>query len=192
MFNTTYMPVQNNIPAARNTKGLNPQVAELLKPIIMNTTMLYNKQQYASSMPVFSQISLKETDDEKKAKKECMHMIFNQNGLIEYILEECDRPGYKLCPVCKKYVPLEFKDEHVNVLLEAIDIINQLAFFGTLLGLRADGIKTLIGLKAVLPDVVTLLDQLNKYVRLDSKNADNLSSFASEYTDKRLTHWLSA
>lgn len=171
--------------------GLHPQVIELLKPIILNTTKLYIKKQQTLGIPAFSQISTHESDAEKNAKKECVHMIFTPTGEIEFIPEECaDKPGYKVCPVCDRYVPLKFEEKNVETLLDSIDVLNQLAFFGALLGLRADALKTIIGVKVVMPDIAKLVDQLNTYVKLDETNSETMDTFASEYTaNKSYASW---
>ena len=128
---------------------------------------------------------------EKKAKRECMHMIFNEDGTLKYIIEDCDKEGYKRCPVCKKYIPLKFEEKNVQTLLDAIDVLNQIAFFGAMENLKADRIKTLIALKAIMPDVVQLAHELNTYVTLDQNTTEGMDSIATEYTDRMtgLTSW---
>ncbi len=163
---------------------IDPQVIELLAPIIQNTTNLYKKQQLLETQPLYSQVRINDTEEEKRAKRECIHMIFTQDGSIEYIPKDCDKEGYKKCPVCKKYIPLKFEEKNVQTLLDAIDVINQVAFFGTMMKLRADRIKTLIALKSILPDVVQLAHEMNTYVALDQNNTDGMDSIGAEYTAK--------
>jgi hypothetical protein len=169
---------------------INPQVVELLVPIIQNTTNLYKKQKMLDAQPLYSQVRINDTEDEKRAKRECMHMIFNEDGTLKYIPEDCDKEGYKRCPVCKKYIPLKFEEKNVQTLLDAIDVLNQIAFFGAMMNLKADRIKTLIALKAILPDVVQLAHELNTFVTLDQNTAESMDSIATEYTDRMgLTNW---
>jgi len=170
---------------------INPQVIELLVPIIQNTTNLYKKQKMLDAQPLYSQVRINDTEDEKRAKRECMHMIFNEDGTIKYIIEDCDKEGYKRCPVCKKYIPLKFEEKNVQTLLDAIDVLNQIAFFGAMENLKADRIKTLIALKAILPDVVQLAHELNTFVTLDQNTNEGMDSIATEYTDRMsgLTTW---
>lgn len=161
--------------------NLNPQVIELLKPIINNTTKLYYRKKYQQSQPAFSQIRLSESEAEKAAKRECIHMIFKADGSIDYIPEPCDQEGYKICPVCGRLIPLKFESKNEDTLMSAIEVVNQMVFFGTILGLRADAIKTLIGIKAVLPDVAQLVREINEYVKLDDSNRETMDTLGKEY-----------
>lgn len=167
---------------------LHPQVIELLKPIIMNTTKLYEKMKYANNYPVFGQIKNSESDEEKRIKRECVHMVFEPDGSIKYIPEDCDKPGYQKCPVCHKLVPLKFEEKNEETLLDSIDVLNQLVFFGAMLGLRADALKVIIGVKSVMPDLVQLNHELNDYVKLDSSNADSMENLAAEYNKSGMTY----
>lgn len=155
---------------------IDPKVIEFIKPIILNTTRLYVKMKDQDSRP-FTRYRNSETDAEKQAKKECLHMIFNQEGKIEYILDTCEsKPGYGVCAVCHKLVPYNFDENNENTMLDSIDVLNQLAFFAIILGLDINALKTIISMKATMPDVVQLVHEMNTYVRLTNSNNDAMNN----------------
>jgi len=171
-------------------KTIDPKLVEFLKPIIRNSTILYNRNIHNTMIPVFARMSPTESEQEKIVKDECVHMIFTEDGGVDSILERSDRPGFNKCPVCGKYVPLTFEDQHVTDLKTAAEIHQQLAYFSITLNLPVEIVKTLIAVKSLDRGMIQICSNLNAYVKYDSSNAETMDQLAAEYTNDSVTSWV--
>lgn len=171
-------------------KTIDPVLIEFLKPIIRNTTILYNRNLHNHQLPIFARMNSSESEQEKIVKDECVHMIFTEDGGVDNILEKSDRPGYNKCPVCNKYVPLKFDDQHVLDLKTAAEIHQQLAYFSITLNLPVEIVKTLIAVKSLDRGMIQICSNLNEYMKYDSTNAETMDQLAAEYTNDSFTSWV--
>lgn len=153
---------------------IHPSVDALVKPIIATMTKIDIAQQ---SNPIVG--SNNEPDYIKEAKKSCVHITFDGS---DYKLRVAKTNDDRLvCQVCGREIATKFDKHAVDTLMEATKIINQIAFFGMLNGLKAEPLATLISLKKTLPAAAQLLSELNEYVKRDESNSDAVSNIGVEY-----------
>ena len=160
-----------------NIQRVSGQVHESIKRIVANMTIVDAAQRNA----IYD--SAKENFNVREAKKECIHVIEKDGRLTLTIDRIKDGPdkGCLFCTVCGRTINTKFNADAVDTLMNAVKIVNGLAFFGMLNGLKAEPLQTLIAVKTVLPAIAQLQSELNAYVNKVDKANDAIGNIGDEY-----------
>ena len=168
MYNLPAFPQGNQQVVNDQAIKINPQVMALVNPIIETMT---EYEMFQKSNPAFGMWDPKNSlnDFEKNrfdtAKKRCVHLIRDiQSGQLVPTLEEVDDTKFK-CRLCGREVYKKFDKSAVDILSNAIAVLNMLAFFGMTLNITPEHMSKIIFLKEVIPDAIQLVDILNKFVK---------------------------
>lgn len=159
---------------AQNRLEIHPSVDAIIKPIIYEMTKIDITQRTNALIS-----SQNEPDWIKETKKRCVHIIFD-NGEYRPSVQKNEQ-GELYCRVCGRKINTKFDDSAVKKISDAIEVINQLLFFGLLNGLRAEPVDALISIKSQLPAASKLLAELNKFVQNVNQNNDSANNIGLEY-----------
>ena len=159
-----------------NNNGLKikPAVDAVIKPIINEMTHIDVAQK---TNPIIG--TQNEPDYVKEAKKRCVHIVF-ENGQYQLATAK-NSEGKLVCRACGRVIGTKFDDTAIQKIMDCIEVINQIQFFGMLNNLKAEPLNTLIDLKRMLPAAAQLLKELNEFVKRDNAAADDASNLGSEY-----------
>jgi len=159
----------------------NPQVQELMKPIIYDSTILYVSEK---SNPMFSNYVDDATRKKAKAiKQNCVHYVFENNEYVTKVHREGDS---LVCEACGHEICAKFDGSNVKALTDAIPVLDQLIYFGVPLNLSPDIVKTILSCKQILPALAQVVSGLNEYVRRDTSAMDAVRNIGSEYDTSAL------
>lgn len=151
-----------------------PALKTLIDPIINEMTRIYTAEQ---SNPLVGPHN--EPPQVKEIKKSCVHIIKEGNDYKPCIGKTAD--GSIVCKACGRKVNATFEKADVDKVMSAIEVVNQVLFFGMMYGLDAECINTLISLKRVLPSVAQLLSNLIEFKKLDESSSNAERNLAAEY-----------
>ena len=163
-----------------STLKIHPNVDAVIKPIVYEMTRIDIAQK---SNPIIG--SQNEPDYIKETKKKCVHIIF-ENGEFRLATKRND-DGKLVCTACGRTINTKFDQSAVDTITAAIEVVNQVLFFGLLNGLRAEPLETLISIKTQLPAAAQLLKELNLYVKNENQNNDDSSNIGLEYATTSAT-----
>lgn len=158
---------------ATNLK-IHPTVDAVIKPIVYDMTRIDITQR---TNPVIG--TNNEPEFVREMKKQCVHIIF-ENGEFRLATSKNDE-GKLVCRACGRVINTKFDKTAVEKIMDCIEVINQILFFGMLNGLRAEPIQTLISIKKTLPAAAQLLNELNEFVKRDDSAAESASNIGAEY-----------
>lgn len=176
MYNA-YNPAMNSQVNGETIK-INPQVLALVNPIIetMTQSEMFDKKNAAFGM-WDPKNSLSDYDRKRfeEAKKNCVHLIRDVNsgtGNLIPTLEEFDETRFK-CRVCGRTIYKKFDKSAIDILENAISVLNMLAFFGMTLNITAEHMSKIVFLKQIIPDAIQLVDILNKFVNEENNSINS-------------------
>jgi hypothetical protein len=158
---------------------IHPDVQRILTPIISRMTAIYITEH---NTPV---IGGNHNDQYKREKQECVHIIFDGNSPKSMLVKSPD--GKLKCAVCGREICTKFDGSSIQTLLEARKVVEQLLYFGMVNHMKADLIMTCIDIKKCLPELATLLAQLNEFVKREESNMDTVSNIGDEYRFRGIT-----
>ncbi|MBR1988156.1 MAG: hypothetical protein IKA36_03845 [Clostridia bacterium] len=165
-----------NMNMTRQDK-IHPEVRALLHQNIMDATNLDIRQKAIARMGMKPP---QDTPTDQMTKKRCCHLTYNGSEPVLRIRRHSN--GKVICDVCNREIFTDFKnDRNIDILTDAIKVINQLLIFGMFNNLMAQPIAMLISLKEVLPDVAKLAGELNAHVlRVEASTATE-ANLGAEY-----------
>lgn len=168
------------INSKNNKYKIAPDTLELIKGIIDEMTKIDLARQ---QNPSYS--TQNEPERVKEMKKKCVHITCLDGKPQIRIHKHAD--GKYRCDACGRSLDTSFDKTAINKIMDAIEVIQGECFFGMLLGLKADPVRTLIAIKSTLPAVAQLLAELNEYIKRDQNESDTASNIGLEYRDTNIT-----
>lgn len=158
---------------ASNLK-IHPAVDAEIKDIVREMTRIDIAQR---TNPIISKNN--EPDAVKEMKKQCVHIIFEDNEFR--IATAKNKDGKLVCRVCGRTIYTKFDNSAVDRITDCIEVLNQVLLFGMVNGLRAEPIRTIISIKSALPAVAQLAKELNEYIKMEDASAETVSNIGTEY-----------
>lgn len=159
---------------ANSNLKIHPDVDNIIKPIVYDMTRIDIAQR---TNPIVG--THNEPDYIKEMKKKCVHIIF-KDGEFRLATQK-NSEGKLVCSACGRVIGTKFDASATDKLEAAIEVVNQVLFFGLLNGLRAEPIQSLISIKATMPSVIQLAKELNDYVKRDNAAANDTANIGAEY-----------
>lgn len=157
-----------------NNLKIHPDVDAVIKPIVYDMTRIEITQR---TNPIIG--TNNEPDYVKEIKKQCVHIIFEDNEFR--LATRKNKDGKLVCSACGRTINTEFNEEAVKKITDCIEVLNQVLLFGMLNGLRAEPIKTIISVKKTLPAIAALAKELNEYVAKEKASTETFSNIGTEY-----------
>ena len=152
----------------------NPEVYDVIKDIVGAMTTIETIQKTA---PIIN--ANNEPDWMKAAKKSCVHITY-VNGDYSLRLKR-NHEGVLVCTVCGRPINTKFDESAVKTVVDCIAVLNQALIFGMYEGLEAKYIQSLIAIKAALPEVAKIVQQLSVFVKRDNASADSADNLGVDY-----------
>lgn len=159
---------------------IDPNIQRLITPIMTRMTSIYITER---QRPVIG--NQQHSDQYKREKQECVHIIFDGNR-PECMLKKVNDETLK-CAACGREVCIKFDGSNVQTLLDARKVIEQLMFFGMVNNMNPEIIMACIDMKKMLPDLAQITAELNDYVQREETNIDNVSNIGAEYQYRQIT-----
>jgi hypothetical protein len=162
---------------------LSSETRAVLDEFIQMSTMLYENEKHR---PEYCDIQ--DGEKEREIKRRCMHIYINENGRYDFgIYKGSD--GRTYCKLCGHPIDTRFDKKSVDALMDALEVIDSLAVFGAVNGLKADALLCINDMKRNLPIVAKLQASLNEFVKKENQNNAASSSLVGEYgTPERFTN----
>ena len=159
-------------------KEINPDVINLIKPIVETMTRNYMVEQQMKG-----QVGPNQPEMHKAEKLRCVHLIWK--GLepepAMYITTDDKGERHMKCYLCQREIGMNFDDTAIKKLLDARTVIEQVMFYGMINHMQADKVEMLIQMKSIIPYIAQMAQNLNKFVAKDDSYQDSIGNVGREY-----------
>jgi hypothetical protein len=163
-----------------NNIQYNMNLQQILIPRIQESTRVYLAEK--ASVQFGNYIDESQRKMNNSIKQECVHMVFEGNDLANKV----GRVGDELkCDACGRTIYSKFDGSNVDILVKAIEVLDQMVYFGIPCNFPPDMVKALLFCKKVFPAFAQTLKAFNAYVARDTSAMDSVRNIGAEYDINR-------
>lgn len=121
------------------------------------------------------------------AKRRCCHMIIDNNDIKLAVVPVGDSGDKLVCSACGAEIDARFDKNTVDVLNNALKVIDKILLFGIIHNMKPEIVQTLIDIKAVWPDIAQCDKELNIHMTHQSHDSESLANVGAEYANNPIT-----
>lgn len=159
-----------------STMKIHPSVEAVINPIINDITRINLIERTNPAIGPHN-----EPQAHKEIKRACVHIMRENNGNGVRICLTKGQDGKMYCEGCGRVVNTRFDQTSIDKLNDALEVLNQVCVFGIVNGLRAEPLQKIITCKTLLPGIMTILAELNEFVKRDDAANDSERNIGLEY-----------